>query len=183
MHMENDVKKDMSDSIEHLKSELKHLRTSRANPAMLDAVKVEVYGAMMRLKDVSNVTTPESRQILISPFDAKNVQAIAKAIENANLNLQPMVDGNVVRIQIPPMDESIRKETVKICKKKGEEAKISIREIRRKYNDRVRKEKAENNLTEDQVKRTEKKIQEFTDQFCKDIDQLCANKEKEILQI
>lgn len=173
----------MNDSIEHLKSELKNLRTSRANPALLDAVKVEVYGTAMRLKDIANVTAPESRQLLVTPFDSKNTNAIAKAIETANLNVNPIADGNVVRIPIPPMDESIRKDTAKICKRKAEETKVAIREIRRKYNERVRKEKQDGTMAEDEMKRHEKKIQEYTDQFCKDADGLAAAKEKEILEI
>lgn len=183
MSIEKEVKNDMNDSIEHFKSELKNLRSSRANPAILDSVKVEVYGAPMRLRDVANVTAPESRQLLITPFDSNNVNAIAKAIDAANLNLQPIADGNVVRIQIPPMDESIRKDTVKICKRKTEEAKISVREVRRKFNDRARKEKQEGILAEDQLKSLEKKIQEYTDQHCKIIDELASAKEKEIFEI
>lgn len=183
MSIEKEIKADMDHSIDHFKTELQNLRSSRANPSILDNVKVEVYGAPMRLRDIANVTAPESRQLLITPFDSNNANAIGKAIETANLNIQPVVDGNVIRIEIPPMDESIRKDTVKILKKKAEEAKVSIREVRRKFNDRVRKEKQEGILAEDQMKSLEKKIQENTDEHCKTIDQLASSKEKEILEI
>lgn len=183
MNIESEVKGAMESALEHLKQELKNLRTSRANPAILDSVTVEVYGTPMRLKDVANVTTPEARQLLITPYDANNAASIAKSIENANLGLQPIHDGNIVRINIPSMDESIRKSTVKMCKKKGEDAKVAIREIRRKYNDRARKQKTDGEIAEDQMKREEKIIQDKTDFFCKQIDDLCTKKEKEILEI
>ena len=183
MFNEKDVKKAMQGSIDHLKHELKGVRTSRANPAILDGVSVEVYGSKMKLKDVANVTVPESRQLLITPYDANNSSAIGKAIENANINLQPIVDGNVVRINIPPMDESVRKDMVKLSKKKSEEGKVAIREVRRKFNDEVRKAKANGDVPEDMQKKTEKMIQELTDNFCKDIDKIYSDKEKEILEI
>lgn len=183
MDLEQDVKNGMQGTLEHLKEELKGLRTSRANPAILDNVQIEVYETQMRLRDLANITVPEARQLLITPFDLANVGAIAKSIESANLNLQPNVDGNVIRINIPPMDETIRKEIVKQCKKKGEEAKISIREVRRKNNEIVRKLKADGEMPEDQMKKNEKMIQDMTDKFCKDIDQICTEKEKEILSI
>lgn len=181
--MEKEVQKEMNEVLDHLRTELKNLRTSRANPAILDSVRVEVYGSKMKLKDIATVTVPEARQLLVTPFDGNNANAISKAIEDANLNIQPMVDGKVVRIPIPPMDESIRKETAKLCKKRGEDSKIAIREVRRKCNDRVRKEKQDGTLPEDQMKRLEKKIQESTDEFCKKIDELCTAKEKEIMAI
>ena len=178
-----DVMQHMEETLEHLQKELRSLRTSRANPALLDSVSVEVYGTHLKLKEISNITTPEPRQLLITPFDSNNASTIGKAIENANLSVQPIVDGNIIRINMPPMDESIRKEMVKQCKKKGEEAKISVREVRRKFNDLVRKQKADGELPEDMMKKFEKTIQEKTDKYCKRIDELCQIKDKEILEI
>lgn len=177
------AKSKMQAGVEHFKQELKNLRTNRANPAILDGVMVEVYGATMRLKELANVTTPEARQLLISPFDPQTAGPIAKGIERANLNLQPIVDGHSVRINIPPMDEAMRKEIVKLGKKKAEDAKVVIREIRRKHNEIIRKQKADSEVTEDVMKKTEKAIQELTDQFCREIDELFAAKEKEILTV
>lgn len=183
MTIESNVKEGMQQAIDHLKHELKGLRSSRANPALLDGVVVEVYGTQMKLKELANVTTPEARQLLITPFDPSTTQAIAKAIENANLGVRPLVEGQSIRMNIPPMDESTRKEIVKQCKKKGEEAKVSIREVRRKSNEIVRKQKADGDIPEDLMKKEEKRIQDLTDSFCSQVDQICAEKEKEILSV
>lgn len=183
MRAAEETKVKMTAAIDHLKQELKNLRTGRANPGILDQVQVEVYGASMRLKEVANVTAPEARMLLITPFDPQTAGAISKSIEKANLNLQPILDGHAVRISIPPMDEGTRKEMVKIGKKKSEEAKVAIREIRRKQNEFVRKQKADGDIAEDLMKKLEKQIQEFTDQFCKEIDSLILAKEKEIMTV
>ena len=106
MGIEDQTKAKMTAAIEHLKNELKGIRTGRANPGMLDNVTVEVYGSQMRIKDIASVNAPEPRQLLITPFDTQNTAAIGKAIERANLGFMPIVDGNVVRIKIPQMDES-----------------------------------------------------------------------------
>ena len=183
MFNDNDVKTAMINAIEHLKHELKSVRTGRANPAILDGVAVEVYGSKMKLKDVANITVPEPRQILITPYDANNASAIGKAIESSNLNIQAVVDGNAVRVNIPPMDEAVRKDMVKLCKKKAEEGKVAVREVRRRFNDEAKKAKSANDITEDDQKRTEKNIQELTDKYCKEIDNITAIKEKEVLDI
>lgn len=179
----DEVKKKMTATLDHFKQELKNLRTNRANPGMLDGVMVEVYGTQMRIKELANITTPEARLLLISPFDPQTAGPIAKSIEKANLNIQPIVDGHSIRINIPPMDEATRKEIVKVGKKKAEEAKVVIRDIRRKSNDQVKKMKEAGELTEDQEKKNEKLIQECTDQFCKEIDLAFTQKEKEILTV
>lgn len=183
MNVTDDTNKKMSNAIEHLKHELKGLRTGRANPAIVESVTIEVYGTQMRLQDVASISAPEARQLLVSPFDANNVHAIAKGIEAANLNLQPIVDGNVVRIKIPEMDASVRKEMVKQARKKCEDAKVSIRNIRREGNDTIRKQKADGEVPEDLMKKTEKQIQDLTDKFCKIADDLTLEKEKEITTI
>lgn len=181
--VEKDVEQGMQEALEHFRKELRSLRTSRANPAILDSVTVPVYGTNLRLKELATVTTPEPRQLLVTPFDGRNAQVIGKAIEQANLNIHPMVDGNIIRINMPAMDQTVRKEMVKQCKKKGEDAKISIREVRRKFNDLIRKQKADGDIPEDVMKKLEKTIQEKTEKFGKLIDQLCADKEKEILEV
>lgn len=181
--IEDEVKSSMQQTFDHLKSELKGLRSSKANPALVENVTAEPYGTPMRIKELATITTPEPRQLLITPFDPSTIQAIAKGIENANLGVRPNIDGPSIRINIPPMDEETRKKIVKECKDKGEKAKISIREVRRKSNESVRKKKVEGEIPEDQMKKEEKKIQDLTDKFCKDVDQLCAEKEKEILSV
>lgn len=177
------LKKKMQAAIDHLKVDLKSLRTNRANAAMLDHVFVEVYGARMRLIEAASVSVPEPRQLVITPYDANNLHAIAKGIEAANLNLRPIVDGNVIRIKIPEMDTQTRQEMAKQAKKKCEETKVSLRNIRREANDTVKKQKTEGSIPEDAMKKLEKTIQEQTDKFCKVADDLAQEKEKEILTI
>lgn len=175
------TKTKMVQAVEHFKVELKSIRTGRANPAVLDGVTVDLFGSPMKLKALANITTPESRQLLVTPFDPQNKQAIAKAIERANLNLQPVVDGNAIRIKIPPMDTNQRQEMVKLCKKKAEEAKVSIRNVRREGNELAKKQKAD--IGEDMLKKFEKQIQDLTDKSCKEIDDLASHKEKDILEV
>ncbi len=183
MSITDQTKSKMQAAVEHFKTELKNLRTNRANPGMLDGVVVEVYGSQMRLKELANVTVPESRQLLISPFDPQTAGAIAKGIERANLNLQPVVEGQSVRIHVPPMDEAMRKQIAKQGKQKAEDAKITIRDIRRKNNELVRKQKTDGTITEDVMKKDEKTIQDLTDKCCKEIDDLYTAKEKEIMAV
>lgn len=183
MDIVEQTKAKMIAALEHLKTELKSLRTGRANPAMLDGIIVEVYGSPLRLKEIASVTAPEPRLLLITPFDTQNNRAIGKAIEVANLGVTPIVDGNVVRLKIPPMDDSMRKEMVKQCHKKKEDAKVSIRNIRRDGNDAIKRKKAEGEVSEDLQKKFEKTIQELTDKSCKEADDIADKKEKEISTI
>ena len=182
-NVESQVKVAMQAALDHLKSELKTLRTGRANASILDKVHVELYGSHMPLKALANVNVPEARQIVVTPFDHSTINAISKAIEAANLGVNPMVDGKVIRINVPPMDETSRKRMAGQCKEHGEKTKVSLRDVRRKFNDLVRKQKADGIIPEDQMKRLEKHIQELTDKFCKDVDSTCAEKEKEIMTI
>lgn len=183
MNLKEQTRSKMALAIEHLNNKLKGIRTGRANTAMLDNIFVEIYGSRVKIKDVSSITTPEARQILINPFDKQNNSAIGKAIEKANLGFMPIVDGNCIRIKIPPMDDSQRKEMVKRCKQEGEEAKVSIRNIRREGNEAAKKQKVSGDIQEDVFKKLEKEIQEMTDKFCKDIDDLTSKKEKEVTVI
>jgi ribosome recycling factor len=183
MLIEAETKSKMTEAVEHLKKELNQIRSGRANPSMLDSVQVEVYGSQMRLKELATITAPESRQILITPFDPQTTGPISKGIEKANLNLQPMLEGHLIRINIAPMDEAMRKDIVKQTKKKAEDAKVAVREVRRKSNDLLKKGKGNSEITEDQMKKAEKKIQELTDKFCKEVDELFTLKEKEIMTV
>jgi ribosome recycling factor len=180
MNIADHTKSKMAAAIEHLKNELKSIRTGRANPGMLDSITVELYGSPLRLKEVANVTAPEARMLLITPFDPHHAAAIGKAIEKANIGLMPIVDANAVRIKIPSMDESMRKEMVKLCHKKREDAKISIRNIRREGNEAAKKDA---DLPDDQKRKLEKTIQELTDKHCREADEICEKKEKEISTI
>lgn len=183
MDITEQTKAKMNTALEHLKIELKAIRTGRANPSMLDVVFVEVYGSQMRIKELASITAPEARQLLISPFDSHNIHAIAKAIEKANIGVNPIVDGNVVRIKIPQMDDNMRKEMVKLCHKRREEAKVSIRNIRRDANEIARKQKNDGDIAEDLLKKLEKTIQDLTDKCCREADDISEKKEKEVATI
>lgn len=177
------AKTKMAAAIEHLKQDLKGIRSGRANPAILDSVMVDVFGSPTKIKAIANITTPEPRQILITPYDRSNAGAIAKAIEKANLNIQPAVDGNAVRIKIPSMDAAARTEMVKLAKRKAEDTKVVIRNCRRDSNELIKKQKSSGELAEDLMKKFEKQIQDLTDKSCKEADELVAAKEKEILEV
>ncbi len=178
-----DTKKHMQAVLEHLKLELKGIRAGRASPAFVEPVTLEVYGAQMKLKDVATITVPESRQLLITPFDTQNTQLIAKAIDKANLGVLAVVEGKAVRVTFPELDQNRRKDLINQCNKKREEAKISIRNVRRDQNEVVKKQKSASVITEDDVKRLEKDIQNLTDKSCKEADDITAAKEKEISTI
>jgi ribosome recycling factor len=177
------AKSKMAATIEHLKTELKSIRTGRANPGMVDSISVEVYGANMRVKDLASISCPEPKQLLISPFDPKNSPLIAKAIEKANIGIMPILDGNTVRLKVPPMDENMRKEMIKVCHKKKEEAKVGIRNIRRDANDHLKQQKSKGELPEDLLKKSEKQIQDFTDKYCEEAEKITKQKEDEITHV
>ncbi|MDN3506030.1 MAG: ribosome recycling factor [Simkaniaceae bacterium] len=183
MNTLDEIKAKMQEALDHLQKELSQLRSGRANPGMLDSVPIEVYGTQMRIRELANVTTPEPRQILVTPFDPQTAGPIGKSIEKANIGMQPILEGNVIRINIPPMDESMRKDIAKQAKKKAEDAKVGVREVRRKGNDLVRKQKADGDIAEDEMKKAEKRIQELTDEFCKQVDVLFVEKEKEVMTV
>jgi len=177
------AKAKMTAAIDHFKEELKSIRTNRANTGMVDGVVVEAYGSQMRIKELASITSPEARQLMITPFDINLKGPIAKAIEKANLGFMPIVDGNVIRIKIPPMDEKQRKEMAKLCQKRREDAKVSIRNVRRDANEDARAQKGKSVITEDEMKHIEKQVQDLTDKFCKEADDLCEKKEREVTAI
>lgn len=179
----NEFKEKMQGCIDHLKHELQGLRTGKANPAILDNVQVDAYGSAMRLKDLANSSSPEPRQILVTPFDGQNAAAIAKSIDKANLGFQAVVDGNLVRITIPEMSQEVREEMKKLCGKRGEEAKVGVRNVRRSAMAHAKKLKEDGEIAEDQQKKSEKEIQNLTDTFCTKVDELTKEKEKEISSI
>lgn len=177
------AKSKMRAAIEHLKNELKSIRTGRAHSGMVDGILLEVYGSNVRIKEIASVTSPDPKQLLISPFDPKNAPLISKAIEKANIGMNPMLDGHTVRLKIPMMDEAMRKEMIKVCHKKREESKISIRNIRRDCNEALKKLKGSGDIPEDLLKKYEKSIQETTDTFCKEADTVSKQKEDEVMHI
>ncbi len=180
MDILQDTKQRMQQALDHFKEELRGLRAGRANPALLEPVTVEVYGAQMKLKEIATITSPEPRQLVINPYDVQNVQHIAKSIDKANLGVRAVVEGKTVRVMFPELTQDRRKDLIGQAHKKREECKVTIRNARRDSNELVKKAKAGGTITEDDVKRLEKQIQEHTDKACKDADDLTAAKEKEI---
>lgn len=172
----------MEKAIAALKKELLSLRAGRATPALLDRVQVEYYGAMTPVNQLANINTPDSRTLMIQPWDKSSIGAIEKAILKSDLGLTPSNDGNAIRIVIPALTEERRAELVKMTRKYGEEAKVAIRNIRRDANDDIKKlEKT--GISEDESRRHQDDIQKFTDKFIAEVDKVLASKEKEIMEV
>ena len=173
----------MDKTIEVFTKELTSLRTGRANAAMLDLVKVDVYGQAMPLNQVSSITTPDSRTINIQVWDLNNVPLVDSAIKKSELGLNPQIDGQLVRLPVPDLNEERRIEIKKVIKSIGEKCKVSIRNIRREANDDLKNLFKNKEISEDDEKKNEKIIQTFTDDHIKTIDQKVEVKEKEIMTI
>ena len=182
MAIMEETKKKMQQAVEHLKAEYRSLRTNRVNPQMLDDLKVDMYGSEMPLKSIATISVQE-RTLVVTPFDPSSGSAIVKAIQTSQLNLNGVQEQNIIRVPVPPLNEELRKDIAKQAKQKTESAKIAIREIRRKSNEIVRKQKADGDIAEDEMKKLEKLIQEETDKHCSELDKLFTEKEKEILTV
>ena len=173
----------MDKAIEVFSKELSSLRTGRANSAMLDLVKVDVYGQQMPINQIGSITTPEPRMINIQVWDANNVQLLDAAIKKSDLGLNPQIDGQLIRLPIPELNEERRAELKKIIKTIGEKCKVSIRNIRRDANEDLKKLLKLKEISEDEEKNFEKKVQTITDEHIKIVDDKVASKEKEIMTI
>jgi ribosome recycling factor len=172
----------MDKAIGSLRRELATLRAGRTTPALLDRVQVEYYGAMTPVNQLANINTPDSRTLMIQPWDKSSVSAIEKAIMKSDLGLTPSNDGTSIRIVIPALTEERRAELVKMTKKFGEEAKVAIRNVRRDANDEIKKlEKS--GVSEDESRRHQDDVQKFTDKFIMEVDKVLAAKEKEIMEV
>lgn len=170
-------------TISVLKEDLNTVRAGRANPALLDKVTVQYYGTPTPLKNLSNISTPDPRTLLITPFDPKSIGEVEKAINIANLGINPSNDGKSVRLVIPPVTEDRRKELTKTVKKMGEESKVAVRNLRRDANDRLKKMEKNHEITEDESKKAQDDVQKATDKVIREIDEIVAAKEKEILEV
>lgn len=173
----------MKKAVEYLTKDLATLRAGRANPAMLDKVMVDYYGEPTPLNQLANITVPEARLLVIQPWDKSSMADIEKAILKSDLGVTPNNDGNVIRIVIPQLTEERRKELVKVVKKRGEEAKVAVRNIRRDANDMLKSSEKEKMISEDEAKRGSEEVQKATDKYIKDIDVILAAKEKDIMEV
>ena len=173
----------MQRRINHLNDEYKSIRAGRANPGVLDKVKVDYYGTPTPVAQVASVSVPEARTIIIQPWDGSILNAINKAILTSDIGINPQNDGKVIRLNFPPLTEDRRKEIVKDVAKIAEGSKVQIRNVRRDTVDDLKKMKKNGDLTEDDLKDGEKKVQKLTDKYIKEVESICAAKEKEIMEI
>lgn len=178
----NFAKESMEKSIVHLEASLLKIRTGKANPAMVDGVMVEYYGSMVPLPQIANVSTPDARTIVIQPWEKNKLQDIERSIINSNLGLNPQNDGEIIRINVPPLTEERRKEMVKMAKSEGEDSKVGIRNVRREANEQIKKLQKDG-LAEDLAKDAESRVQQITNDFITLIDNHVTKKEKEIMTV
>lgn len=178
----SETKEAMEKAVSHTESELTKIRAGKAMPSMLDGIQVDYYGSMMPLNQVSNVNTPDARTIMIQPWEKSMLQPIEKAIMEANLGFNPQNDGNVIRIPVPPLTEERRKELVKKIRNEAEQGKISVRNIRKEANEKIKKLSKEH-VSEDEIKDGEAEVQKLTDQHIASIDRHIEAKEKEIMTV
>ena len=183
VNVQKNLEEKISKSIEVLKEKLNSVRAGRANHALLDQVQAECYGSTMPIKNIANISAPDPRTIAVIPFDPSTVKDIEKAIMAANLGFNPSNDGKTIRLVIPPLTEERRKEITKTVKKMGEEDKVAIRNLRREANDELKKQEKAGELTEDDLKVELEDVQKKIDKAVKDIDEIVANKEKEIMEV
>ncbi len=173
----------MQTAIDALKKKFGAVRTGRASLSLLDGLVVDYYGTATPLQQVASLSIPDSRQILIQPWEQKIIPEIEKTIMKSDLGLTPMNDGKLIRINIPALTEERRKQLVKVVKKEAEEAKVAVRNIRREINEELKKLEKEEHISEDQIKKEHDEVQKTTDSFIKKVDELLEHKEKEIMEV
>jgi ribosome recycling factor len=178
-----DAEHKMQKAVEVVRQELIKIRTGKATTALLDGIKVDYYGSPMPLNQVANVSTPDVHTISVQPWDKSMVGPIEKAIQAANLGLNPIASSDSLRVPIPPLNEERRKELVKLVKKFAEEGKIAVRNVRRDAIEHLKKSEKAEHFSEDERKRGEQEAQKLTDKFIKEIDNLIVLKEKEVMEV
>jgi ribosome recycling factor len=178
-----EVESKMHKCIEATRGEFAAIRTGRASPALLDRLVVEAYGQPSPLKQVAGVSVPDSRTLMITAWDKGVVGEIRKAIEKSDLGLTPNIDGTAIRLTIPPLNEERRKELAKLVKKKGEDGRIAVRNVRHRAHDELKSQLKSHDITEDDNKRMQESLQKLTDKYIKEIDGLVVAKEKEIMEV
>ena len=179
----NIAKEKMTKSLNALGNEFASIRAGRANPGVLDKVMVDYYGAPTPVNQMAAVSVSEARILVIQPWDKSTLKLIEKAIQASDIGIQPVNDGNVIRLAFPQLTEDRRKELCKSIKKYGEECKVTVRSIRRDTMEKYKAMKKNSEITEDDLKDCEKKVQDFTDKMCADVDKMVADKEKEIMTV
>jgi ribosome recycling factor len=169
--------------VDATRAEFSSIRTGRASPALLDRLHVEAYGQPTPLKQVAGISVPDSRTLIINAFDKNVVGDIRKAIEKSDLGITPNIDGTSIRLTVPPLNEERRKDLAKVVKKKAEDGKIAVRNVRHKAHDDIKSQQKNGEITEDDSKRMQDQLQKMTDKYVKEIDALVVAKEKEIMEV
>ena len=178
-----DAKAQMDKAIEAIQNEMSHIRTGKASPSLLDIVRVEYYGSKVPLNQVATVAAPEARLLTVQPWDASVIGDIEKAIQASDLGLTPNSDGQIIRLAIPDLTEDRRKELVRVVRKLAEDGRVSVRNARREANDALKKLEKSGDIAEDVRYRTEKTIQELTDEYSKSVDEVLEAKEADIMEV
>jgi len=173
----------MKQAVQAARRDLAAIRTGRANPSLLERVEVDYYGTLLPINQLASISVPEPRLLVIQPWDKNAVKMIEKAILKSDLGLTPTTDGNVLRIQLPPLTEERRKELARLARKEAEDKRVAVRNVRRDVNDAIKKLEKDGQLSEDECRRAQSQVQELTDRYIKEIDDLLAAKEKEILEV
>jgi ribosome recycling factor len=179
----NTTEDTMKNSIEHLQQELTGIRTGKANPALLDSVKINYFGQQVPLKQVASIGVPDARLITIQPWDKTVIGEIEKAIQASELGLNPQSDGTIIRLPIPQLTEERRKDLGKVVKRLGEETKVAIRNIRRSANEDIKQLEKKHEISEDEMHTNQDEIQKLTDRYVKRVDEVVDTKEKEIMEL
>lgn len=177
------TKEKMAKAEQSLQRELGQIRAGRANASLLDRIQVDYYGALTPVNQLAGINIPEARVLMITPFDKNSLEDIEKAIQASDIGISPTNDGSVIRLVIPQLTEERRKELAKEVKKTAENAKIAIRNIRRDAIDELKKQQKNNEITEDELRGLEKDVQKLTDESVKTVDEITADKEKELLEV
>jgi len=178
-----EVEGKMQKCVDATRAEFAAIRTGRATPALLDRLHVDAYGQSVPLKQVAGIATPDARTLVITAYDKGVVGEIRKAIEKSDLGMSPNVDGTTIRLSVPPLNEERRRELVKVIKKKSEDGKVALRNVRHKAHDDIKGQLKSSAITEDESKRMQEHLQKLTDRFSKDIDSLVVTKEKEVMEV
>ena len=173
----------MKKTVESLRHHLSSIRTGRASPALVEDLQVEAYGAMMPLNQLAGIGVPEAKQILIQPYDAGTLKAIEKAIQNSDLGLNPSNDGRIIRLVLPPLTQERRKDLTKQVKARVEESKVAMRNIRRDALEDVKKLLGDKQISEDEQRRAQEKLQQITDSFIREVDGVGTAKEQEVMEV
>jgi ribosome recycling factor len=178
-----DLESKMGKCVDATRAEFASIRTGRATPQLLDRLHVEAYGSAVPIKQVASISTPDARSLVIQAFDKNVVGEIRKAIEKSDLGITPNIDGSTIRLVVPPLNEERRKELVKVVKKKAEDGKVAVRNVRHKAHDDLKIQLKNHDITEDDNKRMQDQLQKLTDRYVKEIDTFAASKEKDIMEV